>query len=291
MPENEPDDGANQGTAKGPTRRWQRPLGSTEAALLTELVVERLRRLTGSTHGIGGGRAVEVDVELGVVRAQDQTWSATLAPLAAQLAHTPPEDWSAMVDREVERWQAAVAGVAKQPLIDERSGLSPESGSITLRLTAANRAPGRALRPAFGQLAWELVRDLGNSGRAVLGSSHPGVATRQFWDRVAADTVHRHKARWAHLRLDGVMGVILSGPHVTALLYDPDRLRDRIEQPAGGPALRAAVMTNSLMLITGEHDAIGPTAAVVAESLRRFPSGVRRRFDPTTVSIPAGDVS
>lgn len=290
------DAGSNSGWYGGdPTlQRWHQPLGSTiSARLLAELVVERLRTIAGSCPTIVGDCAVDVDVELGMVRVRHGRWSATLAPLAAQLAHTPPEGWATVVDRELERWLKAVTGVRRQSHNDDGGCVPPDSASLVLRLTTADGAPGRALRPAFGTVVWELARDLGAGGRAGLGAGgsddvsigfEPDAGNEQFWARIAAETVDRHEAQWASLPLDSTMAVILSGPHVSALLYDHDRLRDRVETQAGGDGLRVTVTTNSLMLVTAEGESIRATADVVAESLRRFASG-RRHFDPFTVHL------
>ncbi len=277
-----------------PTPCWHHPLGSTVSArLLVDLVAERLRIVTGSDHALGGDGAVEVDVGLGVVRVRvpDRQWSATLAPLAAQLAHTPPDGWSSVVDREVERWQRAAAGIGP-PTHSNGRGRFPPDSAIVLRLTTADGAPCPTARPAFDNVAWELVRDLGAGGRAVMtiGSDEPGAGTERYWDRIAAETVARYEKQWARLPLDRATGVILSGPHVSALLYDPDRLRHRVEEQPGRSGLRVGVITNSLMLIMPCGASNRPTGDVVTDSLRRFASGPRRHFDPFTVELPDTDV-
>lgn len=289
MPGNDHDAGTNEWHHSYPTPCWHLTLGSTVSArLLADLVVERLRIVTGSHHGVRGDDAVEVDVELGVVRvrAPDQEWSATLAPLAAQLAHTPPDGWSLVVDREIERWRRAASGVGPPTHSNRRRRFPPDS-KIVLRLTTADGSPPRTARPAFCNVVWELVRDLGSDGRAVMtvGSIEPGTDTVRNWDRIAAETVTRYERQWAHLPLDTAMGVVLSGPHVSALLYDPDRLRDRVEGQTGRSALRVDVITNSLMLITAGGASTRPIGDVVTDSLRRFASGPRRHFDPFTVEL------
>lgn len=294
MHHDEADTGGYAGWRDGrPTLRWQRLLGSTASAqLLTELVVERLRVVTESDPLFGGAGVIEVDAELGVVGAPDRGWSATLAPLAARLAHMPPDGWSTMVDREIERWRRAVTGV-ERPVPGAPSGpVPPDSASIVLRLTTAGGPPARALRPAFGNTDWELVRDLGRGGWAVqnAGPDDAGLETEDYWDRIAAQTVARSEQRWAHLTLDGTTGVVLSGPHVSALLYRPDRLRDQVDR-LGRAALQVVVISNSLMLITACDQSAHPRVDLVAESLRRFASASRRHFEPFAVQLPETNTS
>lgn len=286
-------DGEGHGANAGPG--WHRPLGSPAAVrLLTDLLVDRLHLVAGfseSDSRAEGTGVVEVDVELGVVRAGNRRWSAALAPLAARLAHVRPDGWSEVIDREIRRWYRAMTAVEELRSTDQPDRLGQDARSVVLRLTASIGTAWRTTRPAFGDTAWELVLDLGSGGFAALtpASAGRGWGSEERWSRVAAETVTRHEGRWAHLLLDDNAGVVLSGPFVSALLYDPGVLRARLEAPLAGVGLRATVFTNSLVLITpcGHH----PAADVVTESLHRFTSGLGRRFEPFTLDLPYPEVA
>ncbi|MDH5521387.1 MAG: hypothetical protein OEZ14_12740 [Acidimicrobiia bacterium] len=264
---------------------WYRPLGSAESARkLADVVAERLDTMAGS--------GPIVDVETGVVRSQDGLWSASLAPLAARLAHLPAGGWPIVVDREIERWHR-VATTVRRPAEAEAIGRPRPGGSpLLLRLTAAVGPTERTLRPAFGAVAWELVRDLGPDGLAAL--PHASCTHRDHldpsWDRIAAGTVARHERNWARLTLDDGLGTVLSGPYVSVLLYEPGRLFHQLDESTGTIPLRIAVFTNSLLLVTMGEDPNRLAAGPVAESLRRFTAGSRRDFEPFIVDLPAVEV-
>lgn len=296
MSEHEAKPTSPQDSGGDTVRTWYRPLGSSvRARLLVDVVVERLRietRPGPAGVDVACGTEVDVDVEVdiewgvvhGVDPSGDRRWSAELAPLAARLAGIPPTGWSIVVDREIERWTrvAWAVGQATGPVVPGQT-----DAAILIRLTTTSGPPGRTLQPAFGAVAWELVRDLGPDGLAAVTPawSDHGVAAGKRWDRLAARTVADHEGRWASLRLDDHLGSILSGPHVSALLHDPQRLRGRLGEVGRSEPLRVSVFTNSLLLVTGAAGMTGPAIERLADSLRRFATDDRRLFDPFTVEF------
>lgn len=281
-----------QGDAAGGDGRRQRhqaprpsgvhhPPSSIEATrMLIDLVAERL--------GTAAGTGLVVDVEGDVIRSPDQRWSAALAPLRASVAHVPTTAWSLVVDREIERWRRALAAVERYGGDDKRGHPSPAGAPIVLRLTSAGGLPSRPLRPAFGETAWELVRDLGGDGLASLtvpDKAVDGVA-EAVWERVAAQTVARHRHRWGRLVLGDSSAIVLAGPHLSSLLFDTLRLRDHLGDHASGMALQATVFTNSLLLVTPGGGIERPTLDAVVSSLRRFTSDGPRHFEPFTIDLP-----
>ncbi|MDH3300647.1 MAG: hypothetical protein OES24_09100 [Acidimicrobiia bacterium] len=263
-----------------PSGSCQPPSPTESARLPADLVAERLNTVAGP--------GLTVDAEGDVLGSPDRRWSAALAPLRSGLAHVPTDGRSLLVDRETERWRRARVAVERITGTDRSGHTQAVDAPIVLRLTSVEGVPGRTLRPAFGQTAWELVRDLGAGGLASLTAPEgPGDGlAEQVWGGIAAETVARHERRWGRLILDGSSGIILSGPHLSALLFDPLRLRDHVDDVVDQEPLQATVFTNSLLLVT-VGDRLGrPTLDLVVESLRRFTSGSRRHFEPFTVGLP-----
>lgn len=287
MDENEADNGTG-GTAADdrPRSSSPRPSGWRRSTRihLAELLYERLNGAAGP--------ALAVDVELAVVWSTDRSWSASLGPLQVRLAHLPRDGWPRVIDHEIERWRRAAAAVQRRTGVDRHVGARSAGAPIVLRLSTAAGAPERTVRSGFGDVMWELVRDLGHDGLATLPRAREEQSDRtveEKWDRHAAETVDRHERRWSRLVLRDVAGIVLSGPAVSALLFDPGRLRSRVDDVAAGSPLRTIVFTNSLLLVIG-GDAIGrPAVELVAESLRRFSAGTRRHFEPFTVDLPGAD--
>lgn len=263
--------------------RWYQPLGSAASARkLADMVVERLD---------AAGSGSTVDVETGAVRSRDGLWSASLAPLAARLAQIPAGGWPTVVEREIERWFRVATAVRRPAEVEPVERPRPGPGPVLLRLTTAFGRTGRTLRPAFGPVAWEVVRDLGPDGLAALPEA-PGSHRDDLdptWDRIAARTVARHERNWAHITLDDGHGTVLSGPHVSALLYKPGRLCHHVDEPVAAIHLRVAVFTNSLLLITAGQDPNRRAAGLVAESLRQFTAGSPRDFEPFTLVVPVAE--
>ena len=260
---------ADAGPARSP---WFGPLRSEESArLLAHLVAEQSLAVAG--------RAFKVDVAHGVVEAADGRWSASLGPLAARAAAVPHSGWPAIVDHEIRQWVRAAATVSE---IGRRaaSALQPRPMAV-LRLTDPPETAGRTMRQAFRHLAWELVYDLGAEGPLAVGPAAAGVAAVELdedWRQIAADTIRRYRHRWARLRPAGQPGLVLGGPYVSSLLFDPTDLRREIG--AEGAALRVSVFGNDLLLVAAREGTPRPNLVAVSESLVRYAAVAARRFTP-----------
>ena len=149
-----------------------------------------------------------------------------------------------------------------------------------LRLTHPPKIAGRTVRPAFGHLAWEIVYDFGADGFLAVGPAAEagGVKPDEEWSQVAADTVRRYRARWSRLRVTGLSGLVLGGPYVSSLLFDPLELRREIE--ARGAALRVSVFGNKLLLVAAREERSRPELTAVSESLVRYGTAVAHPFAP-----------
>ncbi len=263
-------------------RPWHDPLGSTASARrLADLVIDR----AGAVIGL----EPMIDFDRGLVFSPGRPWSAPLAPLAACVATIPPAGWTTIVDREIRRWSEAATAADRLGGGSSRADGRHHPPRI-IRLTDHVTALSRTLRPAFGPVVWELVHDLGAAGLAATrtGRGEPlDEPSERIWHDAATETVDRHRHRWTRLTLRSGRGLVLSGPHVSALLFETGLLRAHAGPPDRSGVLRATVFTNSLLLIT---DAGTPPheADVVAASLHRFTSVSARRFEPFTTVVDQG---
>ncbi len=259
---------------------WYEPLGSHAAAhLLARIIVRR--------SAAGAGPLVAVDMATGTAFAQDRLWCASLAPLVNQLALVPPAGWPPIVDRRLARWRRAAATVERigtGSALDRHPRLPPMIVRLTTRAAGHDRS--RTTRTAFGQLRWELVRDLGTAGLAAVvpGEGDNGPVTEAVWAEAAEATIVRHRASWAGLRPgsgDGV--VILAGPHVSSILYRPGDVWRVIESCFD--KVRATVVSNTMILVAG-LDHLGPEIEAVADSLARFEAvGGAAHFERSTILL------
>lgn len=261
-------------------RSWYDPLGSRASArILADLVTDRTAAIIGLEPTI--------DFDRGLVLSRDRRWSAPLAPLAACVALIPPAWWAEIVDRKIRRWSEAVT------VADGREGQNDAANGgdrppRTIRLTRGPTALSPVLRPAFGPVVWELVHDLGAVGLAAARTTPAepfDEPSERIWHDAAAETVARYERCWARLTIRSGRGLVLSGPHVTALLFDTELLRAHVGRPEPCAVRRATVFTNSLLLVT-DGGTKGDEVDAVAASLRRFTSlSAWRRFEPFTAVV------
>ena len=266
--------------SRGAIKPWYRALGSQEQL---EFLVASVLEHANAVAGPGTTSRLSIDIEAGVVTECVEGWSADLRPLVARLTSLPPAGWSPVVGHEVERWYR-LAEQGGSIGAETRTEVGGVQVAPVVRLAPANSVPGGPAKPAFGDLRWEIVIDLGGHGVAT-SCGACGTSRTPRWDRVAADTVARHQDQWALLEVQSGVAGVASGPWITSLLHRPGWIARLTTRPPDGRRTAITVFSNSLLLIADPDDDAAGELEPVAESLRLFSATTPHRFEPFTLLL------